>query len=596
MTASLDLALVGNGQVGCLFDAVGRLVWGCFPRFDGDPIFCTLLDTPAPGDERGIWAVDLIDLVRSEQDYEVNTAVLVTRLYDRHGGGVEITDCAPRFLQHGRVFHPMTLVRRVRPLGGTPRIVVRLRPIWGYGSTRPETTVGSSHVRYVGPGLTLRLTTDVSLTAIVEERTFLLDRELTLLLGPDETLVGSVAEAGRHLVEETRGYWRDWVRHLAIPFEWQRSVIRAAITLQQNAFDDTGAIVAAMTTSIPETPFSGRNWDYRYCWLRDGYFVVDALNRLNATDTMERYLAYILNIVAGSDEAALQPVYRINGDAALGESLVASLPGYQGMGPVRVGNDAYRQVQHDVYGSAILAATHVFFDERLTRRGDAALFERLEPLGQRATEVFDRPDAGLWELRGRAAVHTFSGVMCWAACDRLARIGDRLGLAARASHWRSEADRISRFVFERCWSDRHRSFVASADGDALDASMLLLAELNFVAPSDPRFVATVEAIGRNLKRGEFVFRYVDHDDFGAPENAFVVCSFWYVNALAAIGRRDEARALFLRLLGHRNRHGLLAEHLDINSGAPWGNFVQTYSMVGLISSAIRLSTPWDAMV
>ena len=433
MTASLDLALVGNGQVGCLFDAVGRLVWGCLPRFDGDPIFCTLLDTPAPGDERGIWAIDLVDLVRSEQDYEVNTAVLVTRLYDRHGGGVEITDCAPRFIQHGRVFHPMTLVRRVRPLGGTPRIVVRLRPIWDYGSTRPETTVGSSHVRYVGPGLTLRLTTDVSLTAIVEERTFLLDRELTLLLGPDETLVGSVAETGRHLVEETRGYWRDWVRHLAIPFEWQRSVIRAAITLQQNAFDDTGAIVAAMTTSIPEAPFSGRNWDYRYCWLRDGYFVVDALNRLNATDTMERYLAYILNVVAGSDEAALQPVYRINGDPALGESLVASLPGYQGMGPVRVGNDAYRQVQHDVYGSAILAATHVFFDERLNRRGDAALFERLEPLGRRATEVFDRPDAGLWELRGRAAVHTFSGVMCWAACDRLARIGDRLGLAARAS-------------------------------------------------------------------------------------------------------------------------------------------------------------------
>ncbi|MBK7079562.1 MAG: glycoside hydrolase family 15 protein [Betaproteobacteria bacterium] len=596
MTANLDLALVGNGQVGFLVDAEARVVWGCLPRFDGDTIFCALLDTPAAGSERGVWAVELVDLVRSEQSYDANTAVLVTRLHDRQGGAIEVVDCAPRFVQHGRVFHPMALLRQLRPLSGSPRVTVRLRPVWNHGALPAETTVGSSHVRYVGPGLTLRLTTDASLTAVVEERAFLLDRELSFLLGPDETLVGGVAETGRRLIEETRAYWRDWVRRLAIPFEWQPAVIRAAITLQQNAFDDTGAIIAALTTSIPEAPASGRNWDYRYCWLRDSYFVVDALNRLNATDTMERYLGYILNVVAGSSELTLQPVYRINGDAALAEEQVASLPGYRGMGPVRVGNDAWRQLQHDVYGSAILAATHVFFDERLSRRGDVALFERLEPLGRRAAEVFDQPDAGLWELRGRAAVHTFSSVMCWAACDRLAKIAARLGLPAREQRWRAEADRIARFINEHCWSERRGSFVSTADGDALDASLLLLADLNFVAAGDPRFVATVEAIGRELKRGDFVFRYVEEDDFGAPQNAFVICSFWYVDALAAIGRRDEARALFLRLLGHRNAHGLLAEHLDTVTGEAWGNFVQTYSMVGLISSAIRLSVPWDAVV
>jgi GH15 family glucan-1,4-alpha-glucosidase len=596
MKANLELALVGNGQVGFLIDAEARIVWGCMPRFDGDAIFCALLDTPAPGAERGLWAIDLVDRIGSEQAYDPNTAVLATRLIDRHGGSIEITDCAPRFNLHGRVFHPMTLLRQVRPVSGSPRVVVRLRPAWNYGSLPPETTVGSSHVRFVGPDLALRLTTDASLTAIVEERAFLLDRELTFLLGPDETLVGGVAETGRRLVEETRVYWRDWVRRLAIPFEWQQAVIRAAITLQQNAFDDTGAIIAAMTTSVPEASASGRNWDYRYCWLRDSYFVVDALNRLNSTDTMERYLGYILNVVAGNGGPALQPVYRINGDAALAETQVASLPGYRGMGPVRIGNDAWRQVQHDVYGSAILAATHVFFDERLTHRGDVALFERLEPLGRRATEVFDQPDAGLWELRGRAAVHTFSSVMCWAACDRLAKIAARLGLPAREQAWRADADRIAGFIHARCWSGQRGSYVATADGDALDASLLLLADLNFVAPSDPRFVATVEAIGRELKRGDFVFRYVEEDDFGAPQNAFVICSFWYVDALAAIGRRGEARALFERLLGHRNRHGLLAEHLDPVTGEPWGNFVQTYSMVGLITSAARLSVSWDAVV
>jgi GH15 family glucan-1,4-alpha-glucosidase len=289
----------------------------------------------------------------------------------------------------------------------------------------------------------------------------------------------------------------------------------------------------------------------------------------------------------------LQPVYRINGDFALGEDIVKSLPGYRGMGPVRVGNDAYRQVQHDVYGSAVLASTHVFFDERLVKRGDEALFERLETLGRRALAFHDQPDAGLWELRGSLRVHTFSSVMCWAACDRLSRIAARLGIADRARAWRSDAERIRRFIDERCWSEARRSFVGTAGGDTLDASLLLLTDLGFLQPEDPRFGQTVIAIEGELKRGDFIFRYVEQDDFGVPENAFVICSFWYANALAKVGRRDEARSLFERLLACRNAHGLLAEHLDPSTGEHWGNFVQTYSMVGLIHSAIRQSVPWD---
>ncbi len=590
---SLDLALIGNGRIALLVDGDATIVWGCFPGFDGDATFCALLDEAPANEARGIFAIELVGSVRAEQEYVKNTAVIVTRLFDDQGGTVEVTDCVPRFAQHGRMFHPMALVRRVRRVAGSPRVVIRLRPAGNYGATRPEVTVGSSHLRYVAPAVTLRLTTDASLTAVMEERAFFLDEEITLLLGPDETVTGAVGETGRRFIEQTIGYWRDWVRRLAIPFEWQQAVLRAAITLRQNAFDDTGAIVAAMTTSIPESPRSGRNWDYRYCWLRDGYFVVDALNRLGATEMMEGYLRYIVNIAAGVGEGPLQPVYRISGDAALAEYVVDSLPGYRGMGPVRVGNDAGRQVQHDVYGSATLAATHVFFDERLAHRGDSALFERLEVLGRRAIETFDRPDAGLWERRGSARVHTFSSVMCWAACDRLARIATQVGRPNRADAWRADAARIARFVDQRCYNAQRGTFVADAGGTTLDASALLLAELGFVAPDDPRFVGTVHAIERELKRGDFIFRYVEEDDFGAPEHAFVVCSFWYVNALARIGRRDEARALFERLLACRTRHGLFSEHLDTATGEPWGNFVQTYSMVGLITSAIRLSLPWD---
>jgi len=586
----LDLALIGNCTVGALVDARARFVWACFPRFDGDPVFCSLLRDSV---DYGFFAIELAECERHEQHYLENTAILVTRLYDSHGGEIEIVDFAPRFGQYGRLFRPMMLVRRVRRIAGSPRLTVRLRPACNDGAGRPTVTIGSNHIRYVSPDLTLRLTTDVSLTAIQQEIPFFLEDAVTLLLGADETVHESVGEIGRRFFDETAQYWHEWVRFLSIPYEWQEAVIRAAVTLKLNAYDDTGAIVAAMTTSIPEAAGSERNWDYRYCWLRDGYFVVNALNRLGATRTMERYLGYIVNVAANSGGLSLQPVYGIDGRADLEEREVAGLEGYRGMGPVRIGNLAYRQIQHDVYGSAILAATHIFFDQRLTRRGDEALFRRLELLGEQARRCYDQPDAGLWELRGSARVHTFSAVMCWAACDRLARIADRLVLAERAGYWREWSRVIHEAICRRAWNDRRGVFASTFEGKSMDASLLLLAEVGFLDAADPRFAATVKAVEKDLRRGDFIFRYVETDDFGEPENAFLVCTFWYVNALAALDRRDEARELFGKLLACRNHHGLLAEHIDPQSGEQWGNFVQTYSMVGLITAAIRLSIRWD---
>ncbi len=590
---SLDLALIGNGTVGALVDSLGEVVWACFPRFDGDPAFCSLLRERTGDDDFGFLAVELLDCAKQEQEYLANTPILVTRLYDRAGGCVEITDFAPRFRHHGRMFCPMMLVRQIRRVAGNPRVRVRVRPARDYGRRRADITCGSNHIRYVGSELALRLTTDVSITAVVEENPFFLEHAVTLLLGPDETVQGAVADVGGRFLEDTTFYWREWVRSLGVPFEWQDAVIRAAITLELNVFEDTGAIVASVTTSIPEAAGTGRTWDYRYCWLRDAYFVVNALNRLGATRTMERYLSYIVNLVAGADDGRLQPVYGISGRAVPEEQEIDSLPGYRGMGPVRIGNQAHRQVQHDAYGSAILAATHVFFDRRLLRPGDEVLFRRLEPLGERAAQLFDQPDAGLWELRGAARVHTFSSLMCWAGCDRLAKIAAHLGLADRAAYWRTQAARLHQVICERSWNAKRESFVATMDGETLDASLLRLNELGFLADDDPRFASTVRAIERELRRGDFVFRYVEEDDFGKPENAFLVCTFWYINALAALGRRDEARTLFENVLACRNRHGLLAEHIDPQTREQWGNFVQTYSMVGLIGAAIRLSVRWD---
>lgn len=586
---NLDLGLVGNGSFGALLDARGRVVWSCLPAFDGDPAFCALLE---PKIEGGEWAVELEDFASAEQHYLPNTAILRTLLHDAHGGTVEQLDFAPRWRQHGRFYRPVMLLRRIRPLAGSPRVRVRLRPLADWGARVPERTWGSNHIRYLLPGMALRLTTDAPLRLIRDELPFVLDRELRFMLGPDETLTQPLASFVDDALQQTEEYWLEWVRYLSLPLEFQDAIIRSAITLKLCQYEDTGGIIAALTTSIPEAPHTPRNWDYRYCWLRDAAFVVRALNRLGATRSMEEYIRYIFNVVA-RDDPELQPVYGIGFEKSLAEETVESLAGYRGMGPVRRGNLAWLQKQHDVYGSVVLASAQLFFDQRLRHRGDEAMFERLEPLGERAFELHDQPDAGLWEFRGIAHVHTYSAVMCWAACDRLARIARQLGLPEREAHWRARAGIIHERVMREAWNASLGHFADAFGGERLDASLLLLADLGFVEARDPRFVATVEAIGRDLKRGHGLFRYIAPDDFGTPETSFTICTFWYIDALASIGRKEEARELFGHVLARRNPLGLMSEDLAFDSGEPWGNFPQTYSHVGLIIAAMALSRPWQ---
>ncbi|GAB2625136.1 glycoside hydrolase family 15 protein [Novilysobacter erysipheiresistens] len=587
---TLDLGMVGNGSFAALLDARARVVWGCVPAFDGDPTFCALMQPTAhPG---GDFAIELEDFASAEQHYLTNTAVLRTVLRDVHGGAVEIIDFVPRWYQNDRFYRPVMLVRRLRPLAGSPRIRIRLRPLADYGAQQPDTTSGSNHIRYLVPGFTLRLTTDAPVRLVREQQPFVLDRKCHLILGPDETLTQSIGDFVHNAQQRTIAYWRDWVRSLSIPLDWQEAVIRSAITLKLCQYEETGAVVAAMTTSIPEAAHSQRNWDYRYCWLRDAAFVVRALNRLGATRTMEGYLRYVFNI-ASTEDAELQPLYGIGFEAELAEEAVDDLAGYRGMGPVRRGNLAWLQKQHDVYGSVVLASTQLFFDQRLEHPGDAAMFARLEPLGERAFALHDQPDAGLWEFRGRAEVHTYSSVMCWAACDRLARIAVHLRLPERVRHWRQRADAIHARIIAEGFDAARGHFVDTFGGERLDASLLLLADFGFISADDPRFVGTVEAIGRDLKRGHGLFRYIAPDDFGVPETSFTICTFWYIDALAAIGRRGEARELFEAMLLRRNPLGLLSEDLAFEDGEAWGNFPQTYSHVGLIIAAMRLSRSWQ---
>ena len=585
----LDLAVIGNGRTAALMEMSGRIVWWCYPRFDGDPAFCRLL---AGDDEKGFCDVVLDRLADIQSEYVRNTAVVTTVLTDQDGAQIRITDFAPRFRNFGRTMRPPQLFRIVEPLRGLPRITIRFRPAHNYGEAVPYHSLGSSHIRYWGGQSTIRLTTDAPISYVENETAFVLTRPLHMVFGSDEPFPSDLETTCRDFLVRTQEYWLEWVRRLSIGYDWQDAVIRAAITLKLCNFEETGGIVAALTTSIPEAPGSGRNWDYRYCWLRDAYFVVKALNRIGATRTMEDFINYILGIVA-EGMPALRPLYGIVPNTTLTERSADNLNGYQGHGPVRVGNAAVEQEQHDTYGSIILAAMPMFFDRRLPRQAGEPQFRLLETLGNKAAELALKPDAGIWEYRGRKRVHTHSATMCWAGCSRLAAIAAHLQLSDRATHWNKIADVIQNTLLERTWNARRGAFTAAPDADDLDASVLLLPELGIIDAKDPRFISTVRAVDQELLRGQNVMRYAGEDDFGLPETAFLVCRFWLIDAYWQLDRVEEARSMFQDALKLRNHYGLLSEDVHPQTGALWGNFPQTYSMAGLITSAMRLSRSWE---
>jgi GH15 family glucan-1,4-alpha-glucosidase len=585
----LDLAVIGNGRTAALVDPCSRIVWWCYPRFDGDPIFCRLI---AGGEEKGFSDVVLDGMVDFRSEYQRNTATVVTELTDRNGATVRITDFVPRFRQFARVFRPPQIYRIVEPVAGLPRVTIRMRPACNYGQPFPQRSIGSNHVRFISDNCIIRLTTDAPISLIEGEAPFVLTRPLHLVFGPDEPFTGDLQKTCREFAERTHDYWMEWVRRLSISYDWQEAIIRAAITLKLSNFDETGGVIAAHTTSIPEAPSSGRTWDYRYCWLRDAYFVVQALNRIGATRTMEEFISFTLSIASESDHE-LRPVYSVVPTTSIEERLAPDLQGYRGDGPVRIGNAAVDQVQHDTYGSVILAAMPMFFDRRLPRPGDEGLFRLLESLGERAAKKAVEPDAGIWEYRGRQRVHTHSVAMCWAGCQRLAAIATRLGLADHAKYWNSVAEPIHEVLLDRAWNEKRGAFTAAFGSDDLDASVLLLADLGAVEVDDPRFASTVAVMERELVREKHVMRYASEDDFGLPVTAFLICRFWLIDAQWSLGRREAARDLFTDALAHRNRYGLLSEDVDPQTGALWGNFPQTYSMAGLILSAMRLSRSWE---
>jgi GH15 family glucan-1,4-alpha-glucosidase len=523
------------------------------------------------------------------QRYLENTNVLETT-FTAPDGQFRVIDFAPRFTQWQRTFRATQLWRIIEPIQGTPLVRVSCKPVLGWSKRAPDVVQGSNHLGFDGYPTKLRLTTDVPLSFIDGEPFALTGRRILALTWgePVEEPLGPMAD---RFLEATVQHWRHWVKACNIPPAFQREVIRSALALKLCCFEDTGAIVAAPTTSIPESPDStGRTWDYRYCWLRDAFYTLDAFRLLGQFQEREKFIEYLLTVAEREQELALKPLYRVDGSDHVPEATLGNWSGYEGHRPVRVGNAAVSHVQHDVFGEMVLALSPIFLDERFVQERSAASWRLLERLAARALQVAGTIDAGLWELRSASQVHTFSSVMCWAGADRVARLAEARG-ASSAAQLSAAAAALKERIANEAWCAAKKSFAATHGGDVLDAALLQLATLRFLPSDDLRLISTVDAVRRELEHDGWMYRYHVDDGFGPPTVAFTICTYWLVEALARVGKMDEARAVLERARP-ASPLGLIAEDIDPKSGRMWGNFPQAYSHVGLIHSAFAAAPPW----
>ena len=532
----MKLALIGNCAYQALLDDCARVAFLCWPRFDSSFVFGSLLDDENGGEFSILPASEKYE---TEQGYLPNTNMLRT-VFRSKDGAYELVDFAPRFLQYERSFKPTMLVRRLRPLSGSPKVRIAVQPVHDYGRVKPTSYQASNHIRWLIPDAQLRLTTNVPLSYIVESRPFTLERDSYVVMTWGQPLEAALEETCESFLARTRRYWQRWVKHTALPGCFQHEVVRSALALKLHQYEDTGAITAAATTSIPEFPGSGRNWDYRYCWLRDAYFTLRAMRRLGHFEEFEAFASYMKNRALDSTER-IQPVFGISGESELTEVELDHLKGYLGNGPVRAGNDAFRQIQNDVYGEMLAAISPLYLDMRHSSDLSAGSDDVVRRLLERSFDTLETPDAGIWEYRGEQRVHTFSLLMHWVGAMVAARIAEGIGDPGLEGRARGVAARARALIEESCYSDALGFYGDSTTSDNADASLLMMINLGFLDRGHARAESHLRELAKRLRvKDSLMHRYQHHDGIGETHATFTVSGFWYAEALARLGHPDEA--------------------------------------------------------
>ncbi len=583
-----EAGLIGNCAFLALVWKDTNVAWMCWPRFDSSFIFGGLIDNEKGG-EFSIKPAD--GVFSSRQYYLENTNVLCTEI-ECADGCYRITDFAPRFRQYDRHFRPLMLVRKIERLAGMPRLRVVCNPVSKYGSKQLRRRRNSNHITFLGAGEEVRLTTNIPISYILDNEPFALNETVYLVLTYGAPLEAPLATTAEHFLNKTTTHWRRWVKNTSIGNFFQSQVIRSALALKIHQFEDTGGIIAACTTSLPESPGSGRTWDYRYCWLRDTYYILTAFNNIGHFEEMERYFHYIANISAKSRER-FQPLYSVSGGTDLTEHLT-DLRGYLGNTPVRIGNQAYEHIQNDSYGQVLLALLPLYVDRRFIDTERAGSVKLMYDTLYKIEATMEEPDAGLWEFRNFSQYHCYTYLFHWAGSHAAYKVARHLNNEAMAELALRLVQQSAEKI-EACYDQQRGLYTQAIGSTNLDASTLQLIMMNYLDPQSPVAHNHLRNLARELRTPDgLLYRYRHTDDFGMPETTFLICSFWYVEALACVNRVEEAVAEFEKLMSYTNHLGLLSEDVEPATGSQWGNFPQAYSHVGLVNAAYRIASKLNA--
>jgi glucoamylase len=573
--------VIGNCSYLAYIDTGANVNWLCMPRFDSSFIFGSLLDKEKGGEFSILpYNTDF----HSNQYYLKNTNILATE-FEMPEGKFRVIDFAPRFYQYDRYFKPLMLFRKIELTDGKPFIIVKCHPVDNYGKISPETVAGSNHIRYLNLSSQVRLTTDIPLNYVLREKAFLLNETHYLVFTYGVPLEAPLAETAETFLNRTKSYWINWVKSTSIPYLYQDEVIRSALVLKLHQYEDTGAVIASGSTSLPEINQAHRNWDYRYCWMRDTYYTLNAFNNIGHFEELEKYFGFIQNIIL-NEKKYIKALYTIVGDQAPDEKVLL-LDGYRKNKPVRIGNNAVYQIQNDVYGQILVSLLPLFIDKRLSYFDTEKSEFITEWLLQRIEEFMDVPDSGPWEFGTTNQFHCYTYLFHWAGCMASKRIGKILRNNTISTKAELLLTRSMEYI-EKCFDGTRGAYMQSIGSTHLDASNLQLITMNYLNPDGGRAIQHLKAHEKELfSHHNLFYRYIS-DDLGEARNSFIICGFWYAEALAATGMIEKAFRVIEILNKSANHLGLFSEDADEKSGQ-WGNFPQTYSHVGLVNAVYRLS-------
>lgn len=584
---NLDYGIIGNCRSAALISKTGSMDWCCLPEFDSSSVFAKLLDEK----KGGSFEINVQKGYTITQRYKKHTAILITRFSD--GEDVfELHDFMPRYHKDiSNYYAPPEIIRFIKHVSGKPKFSVNYQPKLEYALGETKTYVKNNFVVSLTEGErfeTVFLYTSYNKNAVLEGREIEVKGDGYFLLGYNEKIFLPTTRKVNLERERTKVYWLNWSNKTPNYNKYDFEINRSAITLKLLTYNKSGAVLAAATTSLPETIGEVRNWDYRFCWIRDASMVIKVMTDLGHKNVARRYLQFIVDLIPHKDEK-LQIMYGINKEKKLTEITLAHLEGYKGSKPVRVGNAAYQQKQNDIYGILM----DVIYEQLAKFTTDIENGEELWGITKGIVWIVAKhwrePDKGIWEFRSEDRHFTFSKVLCWVAIDRAIKVAKILRKNRKIEKWTLLEQEIKKDIHDNAWNSGANAFTQSYGSANLDASVLLMESYGFIHARDPKFMSTVYAIERDLSNDGLLYRYKNEDDFGLPSSSFTICTFWFINSLFKIGEEEKAMQLFDQLLSYSNHLGLFSEDIDFKTKRLLGNFPQAYSHLALIECAINFS-------